>query len=102
MSISDKLLEARDRIAEQGWTQGQSRTAFGSVCIGYAASKVAIEEEDTMASHTPYGALEVYCYLTYNRNVENVNDHLLTSQEEALEVLEQAAKWAAEREGGSE
>lgn len=107
---SDFLLEARDYIADHGWTQNKSiDESTGAACLSGSLMQVTLRHsdngEDVSGAHgRAEGALRRYCldeYLITHTDAWSVatawvNDHLVKSKEEACEILEQASKRAKE------
>jgi hypothetical protein len=108
MIINDAgdLLEAVAlEIEQRGWTQRQSEDPLtGKVCIGGALQKAATSTTPGEVFQQAFRQLEYNCKISggYTSEVFNSitmwNDNICTSQEQAVEMVRQAAKQAHKAE----
>lgn len=102
MDDSDALLAARDVIRERGWARGRFVTPDGRVCLmGALGTALGIEMEGDEAGEglveaSSYSTLLDTCFAEHSAPVPDVNDFRLSDEDEACDVLELAAKRAAE------
>lgn len=110
---SDVFLAARDLIAERGWTQNILEDHEGKLCMRGAVVRaitnlkvvptvIQAAKEDI---RDPLSKLDQFSRIEYdNPNCCSiyVNDDIFTTDEEAIDFLERAAKWVASKEGASQ
>lgn len=97
MDTSDVLLAARDTLRENGWRQGSTVTADGGRCLLGALDLI---EDTGVDIFDAVHRLERYCREQFDTmSVPRVNDRMLTSEDEACDLLEAAAKWDGGTDG---
>lgn len=98
MKFQDLFLAARDYIRDHGWTQGRLKDdRTGAVCLEGAVREASYDLR--MPITDPLDKLSDYVW--QERNIcgtTSLNDDWISSEDEACDVLEGAAKWVAEQE----
>lgn len=97
MDLSDTFLAARDLLRAQGWTQGQREDWMGRLCLRGAVQKAVLGHAEVLGEPDPIELYEFhsYCLERWEHGSIHVNDRHLRSVDEACDLLEDAAKWAA-------
>lgn len=93
MDISDVLLVIRDVLREHGWTQDTIRGPDNKVCVLGAMGSASHTVCSRGQARAAYAHLSRFCEYEFGLPVALVNDTLLTSEDEACDLLEAAAKW---------
>lgn len=107
MDLPGTFLAARDRIYEHGWGRGRAQDhQTGHLCLrgsvmaalGMLGVRVlSLDEQERLV--IAFDALDSYCRDHFDgEGTIPVNDYRVANKEEAIDVLEGAAKWAAERQ----
>lgn len=97
MDVSDILLAARDRLREVGWTRYHYTDADGRSCLNGILYRVMAHRPTWMFIHEVREALHEEVHERYGvYGIVAANDSHITNLDEACEVLEQAAKRAAQ------
>lgn len=99
MDPSDALLAARDLLRERGWTKHTYRDEKGRRCLSGALGGVGHSGHFQFLPETR-GPLRREIQDRYgDTSVAECNDYIIRDLDEACDVLEAAAKRAAEESG---